>query len=193
MNNDWFKVNVPDEIQYRKLIITLRNYEIEYYTYEDKQNRPIKVMARGIHPTCSIKLITEDLLDNATTMKPLPLHMLSFNKSADIKDIFAINLIAGLKILLYKQILKPVWVYGVQLWGCTKKSNIKIIQTFHWYIRNDDIHKDLQVLTVSAEIKKLARKHEARLHEHENVEVLQLLENNQLTRRLKRLKPFELV
>jgi hypothetical protein len=34
------------------------------------------------------------------------------------------------KILLYKQVLKPVWTYGAQLWGCTKKSNIKIIQTF---------------------------------------------------------------
>jgi hypothetical protein len=34
------------------------------------------------------------------------------------------------KILLYKEVLKPVWTYGAQLWGCTKKSNIKIIQTF---------------------------------------------------------------
>ncbi|KAF5299161.1 hypothetical protein FQA39_LY02334 [Lamprigera yunnana] len=77
-------------MHYRKLISTLRDYEIEYYTYEDKQNRPIKVMSRGTYPTCSIKLITEDMLDNVTTMKPLPLHMLSFNKPEDIKEIFAI-------------------------------------------------------------------------------------------------------
>lgn len=34
------------------------------------------------------------------------------------------------KLLLYKQVLKPVWMYGLQRWGCTKKTNIKITQTF---------------------------------------------------------------
>ena len=34
------------------------------------------------------------------------------------------------KLLLYKQILKPVWTYGIQLWGCTSKSNIQVIQRF---------------------------------------------------------------
>lgn len=34
------------------------------------------------------------------------------------------------KLLIYKQVLKPVWTYGIQLWGCTKATNIKIIQTF---------------------------------------------------------------
>ena len=32
------------------------------------------------------------------------------------------------KLLQYKQILKPVWTYDIQLWGCTKQSNIDIIQ-----------------------------------------------------------------
>ena len=34
------------------------------------------------------------------------------------------------KLIIYKQILKPVWTYGIQLWGCTKQSNINIIQRF---------------------------------------------------------------
>ena len=34
------------------------------------------------------------------------------------------------KLMLYKQILNPVWTYGIQLWGCTKQSNIDIIQRF---------------------------------------------------------------
>jgi hypothetical protein len=34
------------------------------------------------------------------------------------------------KLLLYKQILKTIWTYGIQLWGCTKQSNIDIIQRF---------------------------------------------------------------
>jgi hypothetical protein len=32
------------------------------------------------------------------------------------------------KLLLYKAIIKPIWPYGVQLWGCTKPSNTTIIQ-----------------------------------------------------------------
>jgi hypothetical protein len=29
---------------------------------------------------------------------------------------------------LYKCIIKPIWTCGIQLWGCTKPSNTKIIQ-----------------------------------------------------------------
>jgi hypothetical protein len=29
------------------------------------------------------------------------------------------------KLLLYKQVLKPIWTYGIQLWGCAPTSNLK--------------------------------------------------------------------
>jgi hypothetical protein len=99
--------------------------------------------------------------------------------------------------------LKPVWTYGIQLWGCTKPSNIAIIQRFQnkvlraivnapWYVRNADLHRDLKMEMVTAENKRFARKHEERLHHHDNVEAIQLLDNTELLRRLKRTKPFEL-
>jgi hypothetical protein len=62
-----------------------------------------------------------------------------------------------------------------------------------WYIRNNDLHRDLQVDIVSREIQKVAQQHERRLHQHENVEAIQLLGNVGLVRRLQRKKPFELV
>jgi hypothetical protein len=31
-------------------------------------------------------------------------------------------------ILLYKTIIKTIWTYGVEIWGCASKSNISIIQ-----------------------------------------------------------------
>ena len=34
------------------------------------------------------------------------------------------------KLVIYKQILKPVWTCGIQLCGCTKPSNITLIQRF---------------------------------------------------------------
>ena len=108
------------------------------------------------------------------------------------------------KVLLYKQVLMPVWTYGIQLWGCTKQSNIKIIQRFQnkvlrgivnapWYIRNDDLHRDLKVNLVIDIIKKNAEAHERRLHHHVNIEAIQLLDNTDIVRRLKRTKPFELI
>ena len=59
------------------------------------------------------------------------------------------------KLMLYKQILKPVWSC-IPLWGCTKQSNIDIIQRFQnkvlrdivdllWYVRNADLHRKLQM------------------------------------------------
>jgi hypothetical protein len=108
------------------------------------------------------------------------------------------------KLLIYKQILKPIWLYGAQLWGCAKPSNIEIMQRFQnkvlrnivnapWYIRNKDLHRDLKMETVADEIKKMAQKHEVRLHGHPNIEAIQLLDNREATRRLKRTKPLELV
>lgn len=108
------------------------------------------------------------------------------------------------KLILYKQILKPVWTYGIELWGCASKTNIAIIQRFQnkvlrdivdapWYFRNCNLHKDLGVDTVEQTIRQFARNHERRLHQHVNVEAIQLLDNTQLVRRLKRTKPFELV
>jgi len=38
------------------------------------------------------------------------------------------NLSIHNKLLLYKAIIKPIWTYGIQLWGCTKPSNSQIIQ-----------------------------------------------------------------
>jgi hypothetical protein len=34
------------------------------------------------------------------------------------------------KLLIYKVILKPIWTYGIQLWGKTSNSNIEILERF---------------------------------------------------------------
>jgi hypothetical protein len=68
------------------------------------------------------------------------------------------------KLVLYKQILKPVWTYGIQLFGCRKPSNPAIIQRFqnkvlrnvidaHWYVRNANLHRDLKIDMVTAQNK----------------------------------------
>jgi hypothetical protein len=96
--------------------------------------------------------------------------------------------------MLYKQILKHVWTYGIQLWGCTKQSNIDIIQRFQnkvlrnivdvrWYIRNTDLHRDLRMDMVTNEFGKFAKKDDERLLHHVKIEAIQLLDNSELVRR----------
>ncbi|MDR1498767.1 MAG: hypothetical protein LBS34_00575, partial [Rickettsiales bacterium] len=41
-----------------------------------------------------------------------------------------INTITESKLLLYKAVLKPIWTYGIQLWGPASNSNIEILQCF---------------------------------------------------------------
>jgi hypothetical protein len=35
------------------------------------------------------------------------------------------------KITIYKETIKPVWTYGIELWGCSKPSNTKICKRFN--------------------------------------------------------------
>jgi hypothetical protein len=88
------------------------------------------------------------------------------------------------KLLLYKQVLRPVWTSGVQLWRCAKKSNIDRIQRYQnkvlrclvnapWYARNSDIHRDLGVETVAFIIARhaITRKSSSALHQWRSVSV----------------------
>jgi hypothetical protein len=108
------------------------------------------------------------------------------------------------KLILYKQVPRPVWSYGIQLRGCASYSNIQVIQRYQnkvlkcivqapWYIRNSDLHRDLVIETVTDIITRLASSRKKRLQNHINSEVSRLLNVQNIPRRLKRKKPFELV
>ena len=69
------------------------------------------------------------------------------------------------ELLLYKAIIKPIWTYGIELWGCSSKSNVNIIQRFHSkilrmiagaprYVSNQTLHVDLSTTTVEEERQK---------------------------------------
>jgi len=69
-------------------------------------------------------------------------------------------------VLLYNSTLKPIWTYGSQLWGIASRTNIDITQRVQskilrtitgepWYIRNQNIHRDLSIHTVKVEIDSL--------------------------------------
>jgi hypothetical protein len=98
--------------------------------------------------------------------------------------------------ILYKQVLRPVWSYRIQLWGCASDSNIQVIQRFQnkvlkcivqtpWYIRNSDLHRDLRIETVTDIITRLASSHKKKLQNHINSEVSRLLNVQDTPRWLK--------
>jgi hypothetical protein len=83
------------------------------------------------------------------------------------------------KILIYKLLLKPVWSYGIQLWGSAKPSNINKIQIFQskclrqitkapFYVSNDTLHKDLSIPTVQLVAKTLYKRFHSNLSNHRN-------------------------
>jgi hypothetical protein len=83
------------------------------------------------------------------------------------------------KLLLYKTILKPIWTYGITLWGTACHSNIEILQRFQnkvlrtlvnapWYIPNSLLHTDLQMSTVRDAIMKFSTNYRSKLVTHPN-------------------------
>jgi hypothetical protein len=108
------------------------------------------------------------------------------------------------KILLYKIILKPIWTYGIPLWGTASHSNVEILQRFQntilralvnapWYVPNRVLHKDLGITTVQEEILQCSKKYQTRLQVHPNALAKHLFAHNGNTRRLRRLYPADLL
>ena len=83
------------------------------------------------------------------------------------------------KLFLYKTFLKPIWTYGVQLWGAAKKSNIYKIQTFQsitlriminapFYVTNHTLHSDFDIPTVTEVASSYYKRFRCRLANHLN-------------------------
>jgi hypothetical protein len=102
------------------------------------------------------------------------------------------------KFLLYKAILKPIWTYGIQIWGTASISNIEILVRFQsktlrmivnapCYVPNSVIRRDLQIPTVKEEIQCYSSQYNARLSAHPNdliANLMELADNRRLQRHL---------
>lgn len=108
------------------------------------------------------------------------------------------------KVLLYKTMLKPIWSYGIQLWGCAKPTRIKTIQRFQskilrtlvdapWYVSNQTLHNDLNIPYITDEIQRFATIYSQRITNHENQLVEQLYANGPNARRLQKTWPLDLL
>lgn len=116
LNNKQLSIKVNSDNDYRTLTKAMNDANFEWHSYENKATRPCKVIARGLHPTCKPENIVDDLKAqgfnalsaiNLTKKKkvkdtqikdPLPLFMLTFDHSEDIKKIFSITHIVKTKV-----------------------------------------------------------------------------------------------
>jgi hypothetical protein len=107
------------------------------------------------------------------------------------------------KLLIYKVIIKPIWTYGIQLWGTTSNSNIEILERFQskvlrlrvdapWYVSNSVIRKNLQIPTVKEEIGRFSSHYDLRINVHPNKLIASLTEPP-IHRRLRRYWPHDLL
>jgi hypothetical protein len=91
------------------------------------------------------------------------------------------------KLLLYKAIFKPIWTYGIQLWGTASTSSMEILECFQsktlhtivdapWYMPNTVIRRDLQIPMVKEEIQRYSSQYSARLSAHQNDLIANLME-----------------
>lgn len=111
------------------------------------------------------------------------------------------SLLMDNKLLIYSTIIKPVWTYGIQLWGSACDSNVEIIQRFQskalreivkapYYVPNTLIHSDLHVNTVKQEIQKYSATYKTRLVKHPNTLASSLVNRNVISRLKRRRTPL---
>ena len=104
---------------------------------------------------------------------------------------------------IYKAILKPVWTYGIMLWGTSTKSNIDILERYQsktlrlitsapWFVSNNCIRRYLNVLSVRDEIKSFSEMYFQSLRDHIYPLAAALLDDSNETRRLKTAHIFDL-
>lgn len=166
--------------------------------YIDDQQIPITKSAKYLGMTLDAKLRWKEHVKKKITE-------LNF-KYSKIKWLIGkgSNLSINNKLMVYNQVIKPIWAYGIQIWGCAKDHVIGKIQRFQnkilrvivnapWYIRNSDLHRDLEINTIRDEIQNQALKHKTRLEHHPNELIPALLRTEGLHRRLNRFKPHDLI
>jgi hypothetical protein len=104
------------------------------------------------------------------------------------------------KLLIYKALLKPVWTYGLELWGCATKSNIAVIQRYQSkllrtitnaprYVSSHTLHSDLHVPHVRTVFQERTANHCTALDSHPNP-LIETLVHPPDKRRLKRRWTF---
>ncbi|KAL4149790.1 hypothetical protein QTP88_003654 [Uroleucon formosanum] len=141
---------------------------------------PLQLQGVDIPKTSQVKYLGL-ILDKRPTWGP---HLKSKRKTLNnrlhlLRPILKSKMSIHTKSVLYKSLLRPIWAYGMQIWGCAKPSQIRSIQAFQsislrliasapWYITNKALHKDLKIDTVDQLAQNYYAKFHVKLRHHPN-------------------------
>lgn len=134
INNDVFKIFPNNGEDYRKITKQFNELKLPWYSFEIKENRPIKVVVKNLHHSCDTNEIIEDLKDQGLkpisaenklkwkSKEPLDIFILSFESSEDIKRIYNIKSILNciVKVEPIKKSRLILQCKNCQLYGHTK-------------------------------------------------------------------------
>lgn len=117
LQNNTIKINTNNSDDYRSVTKALSDKCIPWYTYENKQVRPIKVMFKNIHHSCDPSDILLEIKDQGykvlsvqpkykwKTKEPLDMFMVTFEPTENIDKIYKIKQILNcvIKVVPIKQ------------------------------------------------------------------------------------------
>jgi PAX-interacting protein 1 len=128
------KLNVDTEEHYRTASKMLNEAQFIWSTYENKQTRPIRATVKLLHNSCTPKQIVQELrrkgyqiLDQVNILKwktkePLPVFMLTFDRTENTQKIYEITDIRGMRVepTPYRNTKLLPQCKNCQSWGHTK-------------------------------------------------------------------------
>lgn len=105
--------------------------------------------------------------------------------------------------LLYKSLIRPIIMYGSVIWGTASKTHINKIQVMQnkilriicnasWFVRNDQLHTELQIPHIEEIIKVSATNFFNNVHNCPSA-IIHQLDTPPPMRKLKRRVPMELI
>lgn len=156
---------------------------------------PVKLNGDLIPQTNSVKYLGVHL-DKRLTWRP---HIEAKKQHIKIKLIKLAwllknkNLSLECKVLIYKAVIRPIWTYGIQLWGSASASSIDVIQKVQnrvlksitgapWYFKTINLHKDLEIPLVKHVIATNLESYKLKLTMHPNHLARGLLKSKKISR-----------
>lgn len=135
LNNNSIKINPKTGEDHRTISKILNESQKQWFSYENKQERPLRVMVKKLHHTCMPENIVSHLSKRGfkileavnkigwRTKKPLDMFFLSFENTQDPKTVFEIQDVLNMKVEIHalKKNKLIVQCKKCQAFGHTKK------------------------------------------------------------------------
>lgn len=110
LKNNGVKINPTTPEAYRNIVSKLNEEKLSWYSYQNKQTRPFRVMIKGLHHSCNPNEIVADLKEQGLTpiaaynkigwksKAPLDMFVVSFSHEENTKNIQEIRYVLRTRV-----------------------------------------------------------------------------------------------